>query len=256
MTTIKPTSFTDVNESFKIESFNPAVVVKPFNMARRVLLKVGMAAGLSACLIGLPAYAASSFAQFFSAVEFNDAATVDKLLARGFDPNTLNDKGNPGLYLAIRAESAAVVTRLLKDPNTDINLKNVIGETPLMMACLKGDLPLVQAMIKAGAQINKPGWTPLHYATANGQSEVVRYLLKHEADPNALSPNNTTPLMMATLYGFRTTVQELIEGGADVGLVNSDGVTALYLAEQKEQDKIAEDLKKGLTKQAGRVKSH
>lgn len=225
-------------------------------MTRRVLLKAGMAAGLSACLIGLPVYAASSFEQFFKAVEFNDVKAIDQLLTRGFDPNTLNDKGNPGLYLAIRAESAGVVARLLKDPNIDVNLKNAIGETPLMMACLKGDLALVQSMVKAGAQINQPGWTPLHYATANGQSEVVRYLLKHEADPNALSPNNTTPLMMATLYGFRTTVQALIEGGADVGLTNSDNVTALYLAEQKEQDKIAEDLKKGLAKQAGRAKIH
>lgn len=231
------------------------VVVRPVNPKRRGLLRAGVGLGLSACLSGLPAYAASSFTQFFSAIEFNDVATVDKLLARGFDPNTLNDKGNPGLYLAIRAESAGVVARLLKDPNIDVNQKNAIGETPLMMACLKGDLALVQSMVKAGAQINKPGWTPLHYATANGQSEVVRYLLKHEADPNAVSPNNTTPLMMATLYGFRTSVQELIEGGADVAFVNSDNVTALYLAEQKEQDKIAEDLKKGLAKQAAQAKT-
>ena len=37
-------------------------------------------------------------------------------------------------------------------------------ESPLMLAALHGLLAECQTLIQLGADVNKPGWTPLHYA--------------------------------------------------------------------------------------------
>ena len=63
-------------------------------------------------LIGFNPSFAGSYEDFFSAIQRDDAAAVQQLLARGFDPNTLDPKGNIGLTLAIK-EPAPKVAEVL-----------------------------------------------------------------------------------------------------------------------------------------------
>jgi hypothetical protein len=101
------------------------------------------------------------------------------------------------------------------------------------MASLKGHQSLVRQLIERGAQVNKPGWTPLHYAASNGNPqslEIARLLLEHHAYIDAASPNGTTPLMMAAHYGLPALVDLLLEEGADPLLRNQQGLTAIDFA--------------------------
>ena len=102
-----------------------------------------------------------------------------------------------------------------------------------MIACLEGDDDLVEKMVARGAEINKPGWTPLAYAATNGHTRIVKYLLDHAAYIDAAAPNGTTALMMAAYFGHDATVKLLLEEGADPGLKNAMGFTALDLATQR-----------------------
>ena len=94
-------------------------------------------------------------------------------------------------------------------------------------------------MIEKGADINKPGWTPLHYAATAGDVPLIKILLENYAYIDAESPNKTTPLMMAAQYGTTGAVKLLLEEGADVSLKNDLGLTAIDFAQNaKRQESV------------------
>lgn len=187
----------------------------------------------------IPAYA-GSYEDFFSALNRDDSQTVASLLQRGFDPNTPNPDGVHGLLLAVRAESWKSVDALLQSPTTEVDGRNASDETALMLVCLKGQLDLAGRLIERGADVNKVGWTPLHYAATNGHGDVIRLLLEHHAYIDAESPNGTTPLMMAASYGTPVAVKILLEAGADPLLKNQRGLTAIDFAERAQRREASE----------------
>ena len=177
--------------------------------------------------------AAGSYTDFFRAIATDDTATVQTLLAEGFDPNAVNARGNSALYLAIKDKSINVAKLLIAQPKINLNQLNPSDENALMIACLEGDDGLVEDMVTRGAEINKPGWTPLSYAATNGHTRIVKYLLDHAAYIDAAAPNGTTALMMAAYFGHDATVKILLDEGADPHLKNAMDFTALDLATQR-----------------------
>ena len=115
---------------------------------------------------------------------------------------------------------------LLKLRQIDVNKTTKSGETAVMLAAFNGDLELVKALVNRGADINKPDWTPLHYAAASGQLSVVQYLVENNAYIDAESPNNTSPLMMAARHKHITVMKWLVENGADPTYTNGAGLNA------------------------------
>lgn len=186
---------------------------------------------------------AGAFEDFFSAARRDDERAMVQLIFRGFDPNTVDERGNHALLLAIREGSLRVANFLLDQPLVRVEVRNPAGESPLMLAALKGQLPLVKRLIERQAEVNKPGWAPLHYAATNTEpvsTEIVRLLLEHHAYIDAESPNRTTPLMMAARYGRPDVVKLLLEEGADPTLRNEQGLTALDFAVRAERKDATE----------------
>lgn len=181
-------------------------------------------------LIGFSVSHAGSYDDFFRAIKQDEPTQVSVLLSRGFDPNTSDPAGVPGLMLALRESAFKVAKVLLNHPQVKVEVRSATDESPLMLAALKGELELCRFMIQKGADVNKPGWAPLHYAATNGHLEVMRLLLDENAYIDAASPNNTTPLMMAAHYGTSTAVKLLLEAGADPVLKNDQGLTAIDFA--------------------------
>ena len=172
-----------------------------------------------------------SYDDYFSAIHRDDVDLITNLLRRGFDPNTPNPEGENGLFLSIRASSMKVAFVLLQWPGTQIDSRTLNDESPLMLAALKGLTSLCQELISKGADVNKPGWAPLHYAATNGHLAVIALLIESNAYIDAESPNGTTPLMMAAHYGSEAAVTMLLEAGADPGLKNEKGLSALDFAQ-------------------------
>jgi ankyrin repeat protein len=181
-------------------------------------------------LIGfLPAYG-QSYDQFFRAIEFDDAVTVQNLLRRGFDPNTPSAQLQPALTLALQKKSLKVAETLIAWRSINVNQLNANDESPLMLAALQGHLRLAEQLIARGADVNKTGWTPLHYAATGGHADLIQLLLEHHAYIDAESPNGTTPLMMAAYYGNPKVTHLLLQEGADPTLKNQKGLTAYDFA--------------------------
>jgi ankyrin repeat protein len=200
---------------------------------------------LGALMFASAGLRAGSLDDFFSAAQTDNESAMVNLAFRGFDMNTRDDTGQSGLLLALRQGSLKVADFLLQQNTVDVEARNRAGESPLMMAALKGHLPQARRLIERRAEVNKPGWTPLHYA-ASDPSEVsasmVRLLLLHFAYIDAESPNKTTPLMMAARYGNDATVKLLLEEGADPLLRNEQGLSAIDFARQASRSSSAETI--------------
>ena len=156
--------------------------------------------------------------------------SMTTLLVRGVDPNGRDAQGRSALEAALRESSGHAVDALLALPVLDVNSANAAGETPLMLAALLGQLDAVKKLAARGAQINKPGWSPLHYACSGPDEGVIAWLLAHGAAIDARSPNGSTPLMMAARYGAMDSAGLLLSSGADVNLRNEQGLQALDFA--------------------------
>lgn len=201
-----------------------------------------------------PNVVAGSYNEYFNAVRQDQWYQLERLLARGFDPNTVEpERGETGLMLALREGHRQAVEVLLKAPALDLEVKARNGDTALMIAALTNNRSAVEALLAREAEVNRPGWTALHYAASVDASDIVQLLLDHYAYIDAESPNKTTPLMMAARGGQRKTVTLLLDEGADASLKNDQGFSAFDLAKKFDHADIAEVLSQH-TRQAAKAK--
>ena len=181
--------------------------------------------------------------QFLHAARFDDLKSIKKLLEQGIDPNVAeNDRGETALMLAVREDSYRVFEFLIFHPDINLDARAKNGDTAIMLAAYLGKVDWLSELIFAGAQINQPGWTALHYAAAIGDEQIIAVLLEHSAYIDAESPNKTTPLMMAARKGDLSPVRLLVQEGADLRFQNSQGMTALDFAQDAGMRVVAEYL--------------
>ncbi|NHZ61468.1 ankyrin repeat domain-containing protein [Massilia genomosp. 1] len=175
------------------------------------------------------------------AAQMDNASMVRKLLNNGGNPNTVDPiTGQSVLILALREGANDVVNVLLDQPGIDLELAAPNGNRALMMAAFKRNKPAVLALLAKGAIVTYPGWTPLHYAAASGDDEIVRILLEHHAYIDAETPSRLTPLMIAAREGHEAAAKLLMREGADATLRNNESLTAAQIAERADKPRIAD----------------
>lgn len=199
---------------------------------------IGLFGALAVCGGAL----AGSFEDFRVAVNNGDTRAVSALVARGFDPNTAYENGNRALHFAALEGNENVVAALVKAPGVDLNARNNVDETPLMLAVIRGHRNTVESLLTGGAQVNKTGWSALHYAASAGNNDLAKLLLGKQAAVDAKSPNGTTPLMMAARHGHLETVKLLLDSGANIAIKNEQSMTARDFAVRHERKDVAQML--------------
>jgi hypothetical protein len=97
------------------------------------------------------------------------------------------------------------------------------------------DTELLQALLKAGLQINEPieqdsqGWTLLHSAVALGNERYIQFLLDHGADASKRSLSGSRPIDIAFKYGMTNTCQQLANPKPETALI--DGLPEEFFEE-------------------------
>jgi ankyrin repeat protein len=191
---------------------------------------------------------------FFKAIENNDVNELNNMLESG----TLSKMSiYAGLMKALQtyrpnSDSIDIILALLNsrdiDSNYVINTKITKDQidpkdkvTILMYACLKGDLQLVDIIIKNNASVNLKdvnNRNALFYAInadKGDNADIVYALINAGINVNEPekegSVTGNTPLTLATQKNMRNTVKALLDNNADPDwVVSKDGNTALHFA--------------------------
>ena len=189
--------------------------------ARRVVLALVAAATLGAATVD----------DLFTAASIDNLRTVRRLLdEKAVDPKALDPRGDTLLIAAIRNDATRVAEYLIAEQGTDLEATNAVGESALMIAAYRKRKDLVERLIARDAEVNRTGWTALHYAASVDAADIVALLLEHAAYIDAESPNRTTPLMMAARGGFDAVCRLLVEAGADPTPINERDLAAADFA--------------------------
>lgn len=146
---------------------------------------------------------------FFEAAAASDTMAVSAFLSAGINPNAKD---------AVR------------------------GETALITAAVRGDLPVVKALLQGGADVNtksEAGATALLRALEDQKYAVADTLVADQKlDLNAQAGNGSTALIYYVTADREDIVSKLLERGANVNLQDREGDTALHRAASHGNERI------------------
>ncbi len=163
-------------------------------------------------------YAASS--DVADAAMKGNKQAVRSLIQQKSNVNAPQADGTTALHWAVRADDLETA-QLLIGAGAKVSAANRDGATPLLLAAINGSGPMLEVLIKAGADPNTPLTksqdTALMMAARTGKTDAIKVLLDHSAQVNAKeSWGDTTALMWAVSERHPAAVKMLVERGADV----------------------------------------
>ncbi|KAG9239237.1 putative reticulocyte-binding protein 2 like protein a [Amylocarpus encephaloides] len=116
---------------------------------------------------------------------------------------------------------------------------NSSGQTLLARACLSGKLDIAKQRYEERPQdLNEPDHalnTPLHVASINGYTDVVKFLLGNGCTVDVVNDQKDTPLHDAIENGHVEVVRLLFNAGANPNKPNRHGDEPLDLVNEKEE---------------------
>src|SRR5580704_244732 len=180
------------------------------------------------------------------------APIIDALLKAGADPNFRTTDGETPLMAAARSGKVEAAKVLLA-AGAEINAREAWGgQSAIMWASAQGQADMVKFLASKDASLNdhgkvnqwerkiiqeprpkdmnKGGFTPLHYAAREGCAVCVENLLAAHADPDSEDPDRETPLLLALENMHFDTAAVLVKGGADLDKWDLFGRSPVYMA--------------------------
>ena len=147
------------------------------------------------------------------------------------DVNIQNNDGNTPLHLALG--NLKIVRLLLEMNNIDVNIQNNDGNTPLLLA--NSENIILELLKKNNTNIeieNKKGETIIYKTVFLGQVNIFKILiLKNDIEKFIKTYNGNSLLHLAILYDHFEIVKLLLEiDEIDVNIQNKDGNTPLHMA--------------------------
>jgi ankyrin repeat protein len=149
---------------------------------------------------------------------------VEYLIGKGANVNTKNTDGKTALLWS--ASNSFENAKVLIAKGAKVNEAANDGMTPFIQAVFgftSGKVPIemCELLRDHGANINAEltgrnasGWTALHYAVFNGDTELVEYLIKHGANINKATAEGSTPLFLAKMEDYGEIARILRDAGA------------------------------------------
>ena len=137
------------------------------------------------------------------------------------------------VFAMARQDDAAGLGPLL-DQGIPANIRNLHGDTLLMLAVAHGHTRTARLLLEHGADPelrNEDGETPLTEAAYRGDVELIELLLEYDADLDGVRRDGRTPLMLAAMFDRAPVVELLLRRGANVRARDAGGLNALDLAQ-------------------------
>ncbi|XP_062384310.1 ankyrin repeat domain-containing protein 16 [Sardina pilchardus] len=149
------------------------------------------------------------------ASSMSHAPCVCYLLEKGAKVDSLKKADWTPLMMACTRRSLEVIELLLKW-GANLSLKNKDGWTAFHIACREGDHTVIERLLLANSELwrteGKTKRTPLHTAAMHGCEDVVQILLERsEYEPNSRDSCGVTPFMDAVRSGHIPIARLLLE---------------------------------------------
>jgi ankyrin repeat protein len=178
------------------------------------------------------------------AAQFNQPAAMRLLLEAGADTGIQDKWKQTPLVSAAGDKHNRAAVRLLLQHGADTEIATPHGGTPLNYAAGWGDLPIIQALIRSGANPECPavsdGSTPLISSCRNQHVQAAEALLMAGARVDARDKFGRTALHSALLpTPNRPLIALLLANGADPFALDSDGVSCVKRARFLGYDDLA-----------------
>lgn len=155
-----------------------------------------------------------------------------------------NKEGNTPLHLACELGFREIVVSILAE-RPDVNARNYKYATPLHLAVEEGHKGMIKLLVAGGAEIetrNNLSQTPLHIASVKGRIACSKILFESGADISAQMEKGIQPIHLSAWYGEGEMIQALLDTGADINTQNEDGNTPLHFAAFNSQVKAIKGL--------------
>ena len=126
------------------------------------------------------------------------------------------------------------VIDLLISKSANIDIKNVFGETALIIACKKNNIELVKYLLQKGANVNLGddiSVSPIFVASYYGYIDLAKLLIDNGSDVNLTTIQNKTAIMYACAECHLDIVKLLVENGADLSIKDIKNNSILIWAE-------------------------
>jgi len=180
---------------------------------------------------------------FVKAVAENDRERFGELLDTGLNVDERDKLGGTPLIIAAYCSHMSFARRLL-EAGADVNKDGSgQGARPLHIAVLRQNETLVKLLLESGADIDAvqlEGATPLLIAAQMNLTAVAEALVKAGANVNASDDRSKiTPLQYAAIEGNSELAMLLLENKANPNISGHEDSTALHLAAQYGSHKVA-----------------
>ena len=150
----------------------------------------------------------SSKQDFLLACRHNDLQEVQLILSNGGDVNwrTAEGRGFSGLHIAANNNSGELLQLLLVQTGVDVNIRDNLDYTPIMLAFAKGHENIVKRLCQVtGIHLNSRnggGCTALHLAVAYNRPGCVSVLREVAGvDWNVRDDDGWYPVTLAAILG-------------------------------------------------------
>jgi len=169
---------------------------------------------------------------------FTEPMRALKLDLSGQSPDFVDEDGWTFAMHAANHGNVEMLQALVKS-GADLNLQNPKGKTAAMLAAGRGHATALKLL--KGESLNtatEDGGTPAMSAAVHGRAEALKVLCELGANINTQDEDGWTALMYAAVNGDPVTTATLVAAKADVTLKNSDGDTAFTLAHARKHGEV------------------
>lgn len=169
---------------------------------------------------------------------------IQKRLDQGADINSNDGMSKGNAFMVALDTGQCEVAEYLIENGSDLHIVTDEERTSLMFAIKGGCVEIVKRLLAKGLDVNAKdcnGTTPLMYAIDRGHHDIMQILLSNGADLNAREDANDgwSSLMNAVKKNDKTAVEILLKKGARTDIADSEGYTALRIAEEGGNQEIA-----------------
>jgi ankyrin repeat protein len=178
-----------------------------------------------------------NWSPLLAAVKFGQESTTRLLLSLGARPNISNRSGATPLHIAAKYGHNNILNILL-ETGADLRAFDIKKETPVMAAVKAGNAQAFDRFCSAKGfdptVLNHDRQSLLHLAAEYGSLDIVSKLLELGLNPNAQDVMGNTPLHYATQNNWTEIIRALLGTRMDVSKRNTDGKSAFSYASVKD----------------------